>query len=80
VCGHAWFGYDTRSASHFGLLPGGIGDHAGDQRGEMGSLTQKQIQYIMVLTDKNGLEGVTTLGNIISDFPDVTFTLDSVVG
>ena len=45
---HAWYEYDTRSASQFGFLPGGIGDRAGDQRGEMGSLTQKQIQYIMV--------------------------------
>ena len=28
--GHAWYGYDARNASHFGLLPGGIGDRAGD--------------------------------------------------
>ena len=28
--GHAWYAYDPRSASHFGLLPGGIGDRAGD--------------------------------------------------
>ena len=28
--GHAWFEYDTKIASHFGLLPGGIGDRAGD--------------------------------------------------
>jgi hypothetical protein len=33
-----------------GLLPGGVGDRAGDQCSEIGSLTQKQIQYIMMVS------------------------------
>jgi hypothetical protein len=28
--GHAWYGYDTRSASQIGLIPSGIGDRARD--------------------------------------------------
>ena len=50
------------------------------QCGEMGSLTQKQIQYIMVSYRNEWCGRCDNIGQCYERFPRCFFTLDSVVG